>query len=353
MIAMGNGFFDINALSIPFAKMLDMNTGELKQNQDALKDSRQGMKNLDDASIELKSAFLALFKPLMDGVDIVAGFLAGVIQDLADLLKKVNTEFPLLTKAVIYTTSAIAALGAGALAYKGGKAAIGGVKSLFSGGGGKQNTFMGPLNQVGAGGGGMMAGMGAGLKGLAGGLTAFANPAVVLGAAALGTSIAAIGAGIAGATFLMGGALGKFADGLKAIGDVDGGNLLQVAKGTLALSGAMVAMAGGGTVSAVTGFFGKLFGGGTDNFAKNINNMLNDLDKNKIDVYAKSLSDLGEGMQSIRTGLSSSIGASGSATGDKLDQLNTTMEQILMVLAQGNRYAKITSGATSEIRDYT
>jgi hypothetical protein len=353
MIAMGNGFFDINALSIPFAKMLDMNTGELKQNQDALKDSRQGMKNLDDASIELKSAFLALFKPLMDGVDIVAGFLAGVIQDLADLLKKVNTEFPLLTKAVIYTTSAIAALGAGALAYKGGKAAIGGVKSLFSGGGGKQKTFMGPLNQVGAGGGGMMAGMGAGLKGLAGGLTAFANPAVVLGAAALGTSIAAIGAGIAGATFLMGGALGKFADGLKAIGDVDGGNLLQVAKGTLALSGAMVAMAGGGTVSAVTGFFGKLFGGGTDNFAKNINNMLNDLDKNKIDVYAKSLSDLGEGMQSIRTGLSSSIGASGSATGDKLDQLNTTMEQILMVLAQGNRYAKITSGATSEIRDYT
>ena len=353
MIAMGNGFFDINALCIPFAKMLDMNTGELKQNQDALKNSRQGMKNLDDASIELKSAFLALFKPLMDGVDIVAGFLAGVIQDLADLLKKVNTEFPLLTKAVIYTTSAIAALGAGALAYKGGKAAIGGVKSLFSGGGGKQNTFMGPLNQVGAGGGGMMAGMGAGLKGLAGGLTAFANPAVVLGAAALGTSIAAIGAGIAGATFLMGGALGKFADGLKAIGDVDGGNLLQVAKGTLALSGAMVAMAGGGTVSAVTGFFGKLFGGGTDNFAKNINNMLNDLDKNKIDVYAKSLSDLGEGMQSIRTGLSSSIGASGSATGDKLDQLNTTMEQILMVLAQGNRYAKITSGATSEIRDYT
>lgn len=349
LIAMGNGFMDIQATSIPFAKMIDMNTGKLKENQDALAESRKGMKNLDDASIELKSAFIALFKPLMDGVDIVAGFLAEVIGNLAELLKKVNTEFPLLTKAVVYTTSAIAALGAGALAYKGGKAAIGGVKSLFSGGQ-KQQSF---LPQMGAGGGGMMAGMGAGLKGLAGGLTAFANPAVVLGAAALGTSIAAIGAGIAGATFLMGGALGKFADGLKAIGDVDGSNLLQVAKGTLALSGAMVAMAGGGTVSAVTGFFGKLFGGGTDNFAKNINNMLNDLDKNKIDVYAKSLTDLGEGMQSIRTGLSSSIGASGSATGDKLDQLNTTMEQILMVLADGNRYAKITSGATSEIRDYT
>ena len=80
--------------------------------------------------------------------------------------------------------------------------------------------------------------------------------------------------------------------------------------------------------------------------------MLNDLDKNKIDVYAKSLSDPGEGMQSIRTGLSKPI-EHPSATGDKLDQLNTTMEQILMVLAQGNRYAKITSGAQPEIRDYT
>ena len=354
MIAMGNGFFDINALSIPFAKMIDMNTGELKKNQDELANSRKGMKNLDDASTKLRSAFTALFKPLFDIVDKVAGGLAEQLEKLTEFIKGLNEKYPEQIKNVVLFGTAIAAAGAAVGTYKVGKAGIGAVKSMFSGGGGgKQNTFMGPLQKMGPGGGGMLAGMGTGLRGLAGGLTAFANPAVVLGAAALGTSIAAIGAGIAGATFLMGGALGKFADGLKAIGDVDGGNLLQVAKGTLALSGAMVAMAGGGTVSAVTGFFGKLFGGGTDNFAKNINNMLNDLDKNKIDVYAKSLSDLGEGMQSIRTGLSSSIGASGSATGDKLDQLNTTMEQILMVLAQGNRYAKITSGATSEIRDYT
>ena len=353
MIAMGNGFFDINALSIPFAKMIDMNTGELKKNQDELANSRKGMKNLDDASTKLRSAFTALFKPLFDIVDKVAGGLAEQLEKLTEFIKGLNEKYPDQIKNVVLFGTAIAAAGAAVGTYKVGKAGIGAVKGMFSGGGGKQNTFMGPLQKMGPGGGGMLAGMGTGLKGLAGGLTAFANPAVVLGAAALGTSIAAIGAGIAGATFLMGGALGKFADGLKAIGDVDGSNLLQVAKGTLALSGAMVAMAGGSGVSAVTGFFGKLFGGGTDNFAKNINNMLNDLDKNKIDVYAKSLSDLGEGMQSIRTGLSSSIGASGSATGDKLDQLNTTMEQILMVLAQGNRYAKITSGATSEIRDYT
>ena len=349
LIAMGNGFMDIQATSIPFAKMIDMNTGKLKENQAALAESRKGMKNLDDASTKLRSAFTALFKPLFDIVDKVAGGLAEQLEKLTAFIKGLNEKYPDQIKNVVLFGTAILGATAAVGTYKVGKAGIGAVKGLFSGGQ-KQQSF---LPQMGAGGGGMMAGMGAGLKGLAGGLTAFANPMVVLGAAALGTSIAAIGAGIAGATFLMGGALGKFADGLKAIGDVDGGNLLQVAKGTLALSGAMVAMAGGGTVSAVTGFFGKLFGGGTDNFAKNINNMLNDLDKNKIDVYAKSLTDLGEGMQSIRTGLSSSIGASGSATGDKLDQLNTTMEQILMVLGDGNRYAKITSGATSEIRDYT
>ena len=79
--------------------------------------------------------------------------------------------------------------------------------------------------------------------------------------------------------------------------------------------------------------------------------MLNDLDKNKIDVYAKSLSDLGEGMQSIRTGLSSSIGASGSATGDKLDQLNTTMQEILYVLGSSNRYMKVTARSSTEVAE--
>tara|TARA_B100000579_G_scaffold267440_1_gene220586 strand:- start:39 stop:2192 length:2154 start_codon:yes stop_codon:yes gene_type:complete len=350
LVAMGNGFFDIQAQSIPFSKLLDVNTGKLIEQGKAISESNEGMVKLDDASTRLKSAFLSLFTPIFEKFDQVAGILADVFDKLTGAIQKLQKEFPPFGTAIGIAAASLAALGT----YKVGKAGIGAVKGMFAGGGGgKQNTFMGPLQKMGPGGGGMLAGMGGGLKALSGGMASFANPAVTLGAVNLGLSITAIGAGIAGATFLMGGALGKFADGLKAIGDVDGSNLLQVAKGTLALSGAMVAMAGGSGVSAVTGFFGKLFGGGTDNFAKNINNMLNDLDKNKIDVYAKSLSDLGEGMQSIRTGLSSSIGASGSATGDKLDQLNTTMEQILMVLGDGNRYAKITSGATSEIRDYT
>ena len=80
----------------------------------------------------------------------------------------------------------------------------------------------------------MLGGLGWDLRDLQEDLQHLPNPAVVLGAT-LGTHIAAIGAGFVRATYLMGGALGKFADGLKAIGDVDGTNLLEVAKGTLAL----------------------------------------------------------------------------------------------------------------------
>ena len=112
-----------------------------------------------------------------------------------------------------------------------------------------------------------------------------------------------------------------------------------------------MAMAGGGTVSAVTGFFGKLFGGGTDNFAKNINNMLNDLDKNKIDMYATSINNLGESMQSLSTGMQTVTTGAAKGTGDKLDQLNSTMQEILMVMSENTRYAKSTSRSSTEVAE--
>ena len=190
--------------------------------------------------------------------------------------------------------------------------------------------------------------MGGGLKGLASGLTAMANPATLLGAANLGLAITAVGAGLAAATFLMGGALEKFSSGLKGFSEVDGGNLLQVAKGTLALSGAMAAMGAGSAAGAITGFVGKIFGGGSENFAKNLNKTLDELDKSKIDMYANSLENLGNAMTSLRSGMVGTTTASASATGDKLDQLNNTMEQILMAMTDNNRYTRITSQATTE-----
>jgi len=107
------------------------------------------------------------------------------------------------------------------------------------------------------------------LRGLAMGLSAFKNPTVLLGAAILAGSIVVIGAGIAGATWLLGAALPKFAEGMKSFEDLDGVKLLSVAKGIGAIGLAMVAQAAGGIakgagslIGGALGALGSLFGDG-------------------------------------------------------------------------------------------
>ena len=98
---------------------------------------------------------------------------------------------------------------------------------------------------------GLGQGIGGILKGLAAGLAAFANPAILIGAGILGGAIIAIGAGIAGATWLMGAALPKFAEGLKSFADIDGANLLSVAKGIAGVGAALAVFGAGAAIGAV------------------------------------------------------------------------------------------------------
>ena len=53
-------------------------------------------------------------------------------------------------------------------------------------------------------------------------------------------------------------------------------------------------------------------------------------------------------MTSLRSGMMGTTTASASSTGDKLDQLNSTMEQILMAMNDGNRYSRTTARATTD-----
>jgi hypothetical protein len=188
-------------------------------------------------------------------------------------------------------------------------------------------------------------GAGAGLKGLASGLTAFANPMVLLGAAGVGTAIALIGAGIAGAAWLMGGAFSKFADDLNKFNSIDGQNLKNVASGAMALSGAMATFG----VSGIAAGFGKLFGGGGESLAKNINATLDSLDKDKIDSYTTALNGLSESFAGLNSNMTKSISASGKSSSDKLDELNMTMRSVLEELQTGKRYQKRTAENTEEI----
>ena len=219
----------------------------------------------------------------------------------------------------------------------------------------------------GAGGGGTVGKLGAGVGGLARGigrgagaifsalgraLGGLANPKILLGASILAGSIAVLGAGIAGATYLMGGALEKFSTGIESVTNIDGQGLKDTADGLKTLAGAMVDM-GSATSASATGFFGKLFGGGPENFAKSINATLDSLDKGKIDLYANSLSNLGEAMNSLNTGMSGTITTSATETGNKLDKLNTTMEQVLMMMSENNKFAKNVSDNTKVVADNT
>ena len=183
---------------------------------------------------------------------------------------------------------------------------------------------------------------------------AFGKGAALAGLGAgvgVGGFAALAGSGIAAGLFLVGKSLNVLAEGLERVQAIDGTALKDTADGTKMLASAIIQLGGAQLDGGVSGFFGKLFGGGTENFAKSINKTLDQLDKDKIDVYATSINNLGESMQSLSTGMQSVTTGASKSTGDKLDMLNTTMEQILFVLGSSNRYAKVTARTSTEVAE--
>ena len=70
-------------------------------------------------------------------------------------------------------------------------------------------------------------------------------------------------------------------------------------------------------------------------------------------MYANSLNNLGEAMNSLNTGMSGTITTSASETQNKLDKLNTTMELVLMMMSENNKFAKNVSDNTKIVADNT
>ena len=129
-------------------------------------------------------------------------------------------------------------------------------------------SLMTTIANIGKGLGGAVGGLLGGLiEGLGKGLAAIGTPqvagAMVLGAGALGISIGLIGAGIAGATWIMGAAMPKLAEGLKAFTDIDGDKLektgmgmIKIGAGLIAMGVGEVASVWGSLASGIAGFFG-------------------------------------------------------------------------------------------------
>ena len=347
----GVDFFDVRFETIAFKNALGDLQEVTEEQRKAQEAAGTAALQFDRATQRLRTAFAAVLAPATTLIAEAFKGIAFVLEGLGNVVSAVTEK---MGEAVGALVGIIGLLGLGAGGVTLGKAASKGLSTAGSylggaGGGGtvgKLGAGVGCLARgIGRGAGAIFSALGRALGGLA-------NPKILLGASILAGSIAVLGAGIAGATSLMGGALEKFSTGIESVTNIDGQGLKDTADGLKTLAGAMVDM-GSATSASATGFFGKLFGGGPENFAKSINATLDSLDKGKIDLYANSLSNLGEAMNSLNTGMSGTITTSATETGNKLDKLNTTMEQVLMMMSENNKFAKNVSDNTKVVADNT
>ena len=347
----GVDFFDVRFETIAFKNALGDLQEVTEEQRKAQEAAGTAALQFDRATQRLRTAFAAVLAPAPTLIAEAFKGIAFVLEGLGNVVSAVTEK---MGEAVGALVGIIGLLGLGAGGVTLGKAASKGLSTAGSylGGAGGGGT----VGKLGAGVGGLARGIGRGagaiFSALGRALGGLANPKIFIGASILAGSIAVLGAGIAGATYLMGGALEKFSTGIESVTNIDGQGLKDTADGLKTLAGAMVDM-GSATSASATGFFGKLFGGGPENFAKSINATLDSLDKGKIDLYANSLSNLGEAMNSLNTGMSGTITTSATETGNKLDKLNTTMEQVLMMMSENNKFAKNVSDNTKVVADNT
>ena len=361
----GQGMFGAGAEMSKFTKFMEGSAEAIEDQKKAeesagkvVADFSNQMRKLMNQIIAAISPFLITIEYVMAGFTKVVsllntGFVKAILATVAGL-GVVLVGLKGLAVVVAATKAAYAFSRSGNVMSTGKQAAMGlfdkaknftgfGAKTPSGGGGGGgggSSSASKVLEGVGKGG----PTIGASLKGLAGGLAAFGvkAPLILVGAAAVGTSIALIGAGIAGAAWLMGTAFSKFADDLNKFNSIDGQNLKSVASGAMALSGAMATFG----VSGIAAGFGKLFGGGGESLAKNINATLDSLDKGKIDSYTTALNGLSESFAGLNNNMSKTVATTGKNSSDKLDELNSTMKAMLSELQNQKRFVKQTAENT-------
>ncbi len=362
----GLGMFGAGAEMSKFTKFMEGSAEAIEDQKKAEEAAGKVVADFSNQMRKLMNQIISAISPFLYGIELVmAGF--------TKVVSLLNTGF---VKAILATVASIGvvlvglkglaiAVAAAKAAYKfgtsgtvmstGKQAAMGlydkakgfvmggGSKTPAGGGGGGSSSGSKVLESVGKGG----PGIGASLKSLAGGLAAFGAkaPLIIAGAAAVGFSITLIGAGIAGAAWLMGTAFSKFADDLNKFNSIDGQNLKSVASGAMSLSGAMATFG----VSGIAAGFGKLFGGGGESLAKNINATLDSLDKDKIDSYTTALNGLSESFAGLNNNMSKTVATTGKNSSDKLDELNSTMKAMLSELQNQKRFVKQTAENTEQV----
>lgn len=304
------------------AGFIELFTDTFKEVSDILEEN---VPNLRTAFSNILKGVVPFVKQVIPVLETFGEWVKGWTEDLADDTEGFDLAESLSSIPSKIGTALLGVFGGTAIAAIIGGALATGIAGLLSrvafGRGGSGGIFGNIFKGVGK-------GVGGALSALAAGLAAFgkAGPAVLKGAGILSAAIVIIGAGIAGATWIMGAALPKFAEGLKGFEELDGQNLANVGEGVMKLGAGLAAMAAGriGDLFAGVGEAIFEFFGGESNGPIEMLRQFSDI----ASEVGPGISQLGNALQSFVPNLSEMISSIAAAENIDVNNLEETLNSL-------------------------
>ena len=287
---------------------------------EAQKTQQRSMESSDKAMAGLRQSFQRLANALITALAPAIEFISKGFNLVAVMLEKITRGgdnsllgFGLAIGGAIL---AIKALGVAATMLKGTFGMLGRIGGIGGKGGGAAMGLTGAMRAAGTPGG---------------------AAGVIGGGAAIGAGVGVMGllggAGIGAGLFLTGKGLGVVAEGLERITKIKKDDLSQIVSDIGSLTTTFVDLNANSAK----------FSSNMATFASTINEAVKELDTQPIVEYTKNLKELGNETLKVNSKLASTTAGAGKVTGDKLDTLNSTMNEILMVLTDNTKYARIIS----------
>jgi hypothetical protein len=338
----GNKMFDSQGQLVGLINYQAGAAEATKEQREAQEAATKSITNFDSQLTKLRNSLIVLISPLLEftgfllssfsyvitGLTTLVGYLVDGFKNLVNpYLQNVLDALEPFGQAIKIVTGLLMAYGAVMMARSVGGKLMGGAAKLLSGGG--TAASVATAAPAAAKTGGMLS---AGGSLLSGATMLAAGKAI----AVVTLAVAALGAILAGVSYLIGAGLGKIGSGLEKIAGVDSEKLKLVAEASSTLADSVLKF------NQVD--FGTI-GKGTSSFAKNINDTLKSLDKDKLISYTETLTNLSESFAGLNKNMSASMDQASKSSANKMDELNMTMQRVLTVLQDSKRIQKDTSVA--------
>ena len=338
----GNNMYLAQASLVGLSKYQAGAAAATEDQMKAQEAATKAVTNFDSQLAKFRNSLIVLISPLLEFTGFILSSFAETITVVTNIVGYLVDGFKSLvnpylqgvldtlepfSQTIKIVTGALMAFGAALVARSVGGKLMGGAANLL-GGGSKTAAIATAAPQV-AKTGGMLASGGSLLSGAT---MLAAGKAIVV----VTVAVAALGALLAGVAWLIGAGLGKIGSGLEKIAGVDAEKLKMVAEASTTLADSMLKF------NQVD--FGTI-GKGTSSFAKNINDTLKSLDKDKLISYTETLTNLSESFAGLNKNMSASMDQASKSSANKMDELNMTMQRVLTVLQDSKRIQKDTSVA--------